>query len=71
MRILWGTESLLIKHCDNLDELLQLAITKLHKDGIIKSKECVVVVRASALVPGKTNVIEVFIVKDVLDAKIL
>ncbi len=71
MRILWGTESLLIKHCDNLDELLQLAITKLHKDGIIKPKERVVVVRASALVPGKTNVLEVFTVKDVLDAKIL
>jgi pyruvate kinase len=71
MRLLWGTESLLIKHCDNLDELLQLAIKQLHKVGIVKPEERVVVVRASGLVPGKTNVLEVFTVDDVLQAKIL
>lgn len=71
MKLLWGTESLLIKHCDNLDELLQLAINQLHSDGIVKPEERIIVVRASALVPGKTNVLEIFTVKDVLDAKIL
>ena len=71
MKLLWGTESLLIKHCDNMDELLQLAIQHLNKDGVIKPEEMIVVVRASALVPGRTNVLEVFTVKDVLDAKII
>jgi pyruvate kinase len=71
MKLLWGTESLLIKHCDNMDELLQLAFKQLHSDGIIKPEERVVVVRASALVPGRTNVLEVFTAKDVLEAKIV
>ncbi|TRO56499.1 pyruvate kinase [Candidatus Bathyarchaeota archaeon] len=71
LKLLWGTESLLIPHCDNMDELLQLAIKHLHTDGIVKPKERIVVVRASALVPGKTNVLEVFTVKDVLEAKVL
>lgn len=71
MKLLWGTESLLIKHGDNMDELLQLAINQLHGDGVVKPEERIIVVRASALVPGKTNVLEVFTVKDVLDAKIL
>ncbi|MFX1564426.1 MAG: pyruvate kinase [Promethearchaeota archaeon] len=71
MKLLWGTESLLIKHCNNMDELLQLAFKKLHNDGIIKPEERVVVVRASALVPGRTNVLEVFTAKDVLKAQIV
>jgi pyruvate kinase len=71
MKLLWGTESLLIKHGDNVGELLQLAINQLHSDGVVKPEERIIVVRASALVPGKTNVLEVFTVKDVLDAKIL
>jgi len=70
MKLLWGTESLLIKHCDNMDELLQLAIKQLHDAGIVQPEERVVVVRASALVPGKTNVLEVFTVDDVIRAKI-
>ena len=71
LKLLWGTECLLIPHCDNMDELVQLAIKRLHSDGIVKPKERIVVVRASALVPGKTNVLEVFTVKDVLEAKVL
>jgi pyruvate kinase len=71
LKLLWGTESLLVQHCDNMDELLQLAIKQLHKDGIVKPNERIVVVRASALVPGKTNVLEIFTVKDVLEAKIM
>jgi pyruvate kinase len=71
LKLLWGTESLLIQHCDNKDELLQLGIKRLHNEGIVKPEERIIVVRASALVPGKTNVLEVFTVKDVLEAKIL
>lgn len=70
MKLLWGTESLMVKRCDNMDELLQLAIKQLHEASIVKPEERIVVVRASALVPGKTNVLEVFTVSDVLEAKI-
>ncbi len=70
MKLLWGTESILLQQRENLDALLQLAITQLHKNGIVKAEERIVVVRASALVPGKTNVLEVFTVNDVLQAKI-
>jgi pyruvate kinase len=70
MKLLWGTESLKIRHCDNMDELLQLTVKQLHTSGVVKPEERIVVVRASALVPGKTNVLEVFTVDDVLKAKI-
>ncbi len=69
LRLLWGTECILVKHHENSDELLLAAIKQLHQGGVISSDERIVVVRASALVPGKTNVIEVFTVKDVLQAK--
>ncbi|MFW9831148.1 MAG: pyruvate kinase [Candidatus Thorarchaeota archaeon] len=70
LKLLWGTESLLIERHENMDKLLQIAVNRLYADGILKPDERIVVVRASALVPGKTNVLEVFTVKDVLQAKI-
>jgi pyruvate kinase len=69
MKILWGTESILVKHYENLDELLLATLTQLHTDQVISSDERVIVVRASSLVPGKTNIIEVFTVGEVLQAK--
>jgi len=70
MKLLWGTESILVKHYENLDELLLATLKQMYKDQVISSNERVIVVRASSLVPGKTNVIEVFTVEEVLQAKL-
>ncbi len=70
MKLLWGTESILVKHHENLDRLLLTIVKQLHKDQVISSQERLIVVRASSLVPGKTNIIEVFTVEDVLQAKL-
>jgi pyruvate kinase len=69
LRLLWGTECILIQHHENMDELLLATIKQLHENGIVKSDEEIIVVRASALVPGKTNVLEVYTIGDVLEAK--
>ncbi len=71
LRLLWGAECILIQHHENMDALLLAAIKRLHDDGIVKSDEEIIVVRASALVPGKTNVLEVYTISDVLEAKLL
>ncbi len=70
MKLLWGTESILVKHHENLDELLLTIVKQLHQDQVISSEERLIVVRASSLVPGKTNIIEVFTVEEVLQAKL-
>ncbi len=70
MKLLWGTESILVKHHENLDKLLLTILKQLHKDQVISSKERLIVVRASPLVPGKTNIIEIFTVEEVLQAKL-
>ena len=62
--------TILVKHHENLDELLLTILKQLHKDQVISSKERLIVVRASPLVPGKTNIIEVFTVEEVLQAKL-
>ncbi len=69
LKLLWGTESILLKHFENTDELLVAATKRLHDRGIITSEERIIVVRASALVPGRTNVLEIFTVEDVLGAR--
>ena len=58
MKLIWGTESILVKHYENLDELLLATLKQMYKDQVISSDERVIVVRASSLVPGKTNIIE-------------
>lgn len=70
LQLLWGTDSMQIKHYENTDELLMAAVKRLHKDGKITPDERIIVVRASALVPGRTNVLEVFTINDILQAKI-
>ena len=70
LKLLWGTESILVKHHENMDELLLTILNQLHKDQVISSKERLIVVRASSLVPGKTNIIEVFTVEEALQAKL-
>jgi pyruvate kinase len=70
LKLLWGTECILVKHYDNVDELFLSTLKQLVSDKIISADERVAVVRASSLVPGKTNVIEVFTVEEVLQAKL-
>jgi pyruvate kinase len=70
LKLLWGTETLLVKHYEDLDALLLSTIKQLHQNKVIKTKERIIVVRASSLVPGKTNIIEVFTVEEVLQAKL-
>jgi pyruvate kinase len=70
MKLLWGTESILVKRHEDLDELLLAIVKKLYNDQVISPEERLIVVRASSLVPGKTNVIEVFTVEEVLQAKL-
>ena len=71
LKLLWGTETILVKHHEDLDALLLSTIKELHQTKVITADERIIVVRASSLVPGKTNIIEVFTVKEVLQAKLL
>ncbi len=70
LRILWGVETLLVEHYENTDELLQDTIKRLVKKKVIQKDDRFVVVQASQLVPGKTNLLGVFTVEDILHSKI-
>ena len=70
LKLLWGTETILVKHYEDLDALLLSTIRQLHQNKVITANERIIVVRASSLVPGKTNIIEVFTVEEVLQAKL-
>lgn len=70
LKLLWGTEAILVKHYEDLDALLLATIQQLHQNKVVTDDERIIVVRASSLVPGKTNVIEVFKIAEVLQAKL-
>jgi pyruvate kinase len=70
LKLLWGTETLLAQHYEDMDALLLSTTKQLHQNKVITTDERIIVVRASSLVPGKTNIIEVFTVADVLQAKL-
>jgi pyruvate kinase len=66
LRLLWGAETLLIKQYENTDQMLTETVKRLVEEGTLTPDERFVVVRSSVSVPGKTNIIGIFTVKDLL-----
>jgi pyruvate kinase len=66
LRLLWGAETLLIKKYENTDLMLTETVKHLVTEGRLTPDERLVVVRSSTLAPGKTNILGIFTVKDLL-----
>jgi pyruvate kinase len=66
LRLLWGAESLLIKQYENTDQMLTETVKRLVNEGTLTPDERFVVVRSSVSAPGKTNILGIFTVKDLL-----
>jgi pyruvate kinase len=66
LRLLWGAETLLIKQYENADLMLTETVKRLVNEGTLTPDERFVVVRSSVLVPGKTNLVGIFTVNDIL-----
>lgn len=66
LRLLWGAETLLIKQYENTDQMLTETVKRLVDEGTLTPDERFVVVRSSVSAPGKTNILGIFTVKDLL-----
>ena len=70
LKLLWGVECLLMDPIENTDQMLKEAVERVTEEKIVKPEERIIVVSGSVLSPGKTNILGVFTVKDILQTQV-
>ncbi len=71
LKLLWGVECLLMDPVENTDQMLKEAVERVTEEQILTPEDRIIVVSGSVLSPGKTNILGVFTVKDILQAQVL
>ncbi len=67
LALLWGVTPLTMKLAQNTDALIYEAVSRAKEEALIEEEDTVVIVAGSLLgIPGKTNLLEIHKVKDVL-----
>jgi pyruvate kinase len=70
LKLLWGVECLLMDPVENTDQMLKEAVERVTEEKIVKPEERIIVVSGSVLSPGKTNILGVFTVRDILQSRV-
>ncbi len=70
LKLLWGVECLLMDPVENTDQMLKEAVERVIEEKIVKPEERIIVVSGSVLSPGKTNILGVFTVRDILQSRV-
>jgi pyruvate kinase len=68
LKLLWGVESFLMEEIANTDQMLIAAVKRVIEKKVVVESDRIVVVSGSVLSPGKTNILGIFTVKDILQA---
>ncbi|MFX1562157.1 MAG: pyruvate kinase [Promethearchaeota archaeon] len=68
LKLLWGVECLLMDEIANTDQMLIAAVKRVIEEKVVAKSDRIVVVSGSVLSPGKTNILGIFTVKDILQA---
>ncbi|MFX1564195.1 MAG: pyruvate kinase, partial [Promethearchaeota archaeon] len=68
LNLLWGVECLIMDEIANTDQMLIAAVKRVVEEKIVVESDRIVVVSGSVLSPGKTNILGIFTVNDILQA---
>jgi pyruvate kinase len=67
-RLLWGVNPITREqHIDNMDSLIQTSTQLVHDLGYISKNKDIVFTSGVQMIPGRTNVVGVFHVKDLVE----
>jgi pyruvate kinase len=72
LRLLWGVRPIRYdQHLDSVDDIVKEATRVVYEEGLVSKDKDIVFTSGVKMIPGRTNVVGVFHVKDLIDQSIL